>query len=53
MAQAADSPLLIGDELIAYYEEAAEKGYGEQDMSAVYAWLKDSLTCFSRSPLLP
>lgn len=43
MAQAADSPLPIGDKLIAYYEEAVEKGYGEQDMSAVYAWMRDSL----------
>jgi len=43
MAEEAGSPLPIGDQLIDLYTKAVEKGYGPQDMSAVYLMVKESI----------
>jgi 3-hydroxyisobutyrate dehydrogenase len=43
MAEEVGSPLPIGDQLIDLYTKAVEKGYGPQDMSAVYLMVKESI----------
>ena len=43
MADKVGSPLPIGNQLIDLYTNAVEKGYGQQDMSAVYLMVKESI----------